>query len=84
MRRNTVSVEKGYNVDDIVNIQSQLPGQLQEISVSEVEGKEYLEIQGHFLFVLANDFYKDELTAKQITEMESYLPENYEELFYTD
>jgi len=84
MRRNTVSVEKGYNIDDIVNIQNQLPRQLQEISVSEFEGKEYLEIQGHFLFVLANDFYKDELTAEQITEMERYLPENYGELFYTD
>jgi len=36
------------------------------------------------LFVLANDFYKDELTAEQITEMESYLPENYQEIFYTD
>ncbi len=84
MKRNTVTEEKGFNESDIFNIQTQLPTQLQEISVAPFEEFEYLEIQGHFLFVLANDFYKDELTSEQITEMESYLPENYQEIFYTD
>lgn len=84
MKRNTVTEEKGFNESDILNIQTQLPEQLQEISVAPFEEFLYLEIQEHFLFVLANDFYKDELTAEQITEMESYLPENYQEIFYTD
>lgn len=84
MRRNTVTVEKGYDENDILNIQSQLPSQLQDISVADIESEVYQNIQGHFLFVLAEDFYKDELTAEQITEMESYLPENYQEIFYTD
>ncbi len=84
MRRNTVTVEKGYDENDILNIQSQLPSQLQDISEADIEGEVYQNIQGHFLFVLAEDFYKDELTAEQITEMESYLPENYQEIFYTD
>jgi len=84
MRRNTVTAEKGYDENDILNIQSQLPSQLQDISVADIESEVYQNIQGHFLFVLAEDFYKDELTAEQITEMESYLPENYQEIFYTD
>jgi|TARA_B100000497_G_C7313140_1_gene210320 uncharacterized protein (DUF2267 family) len=84
MRRNTVTVEKGYDENDILNIQSQLPSQLQDISEADIESEVYQNIQGHFLFVLAEDFYKDELTAEQITEMESYLPENYQEIFYTD
>jgi hypothetical protein len=84
MRRNTVTAEKGYDENDILNIQSQLPSQLQDISVADIESEVYQNIQGHFLFVLAEDFYKDELTAEQITEMESYLPENYQEIFYTN
>ena len=84
MKRNTVTEEKGFNESDILNIQTQLPEQLQEISVAPFEEFVYLEVQEHFLFVLANDFYKDELTAEQINEMESYLPENYQEIFYTD
>jgi uncharacterized protein (DUF2267 family) len=84
MRRNTVTAEKGYDENDILNIQSQLPSQLHDISEADIESEVYENIQGHFLFVLANDFYKDELTAEQITEMESYLPENYQEIFYTD
>ena len=84
MKRNTVTEEKGFNESDILNIQNQLPEQLQEISDVAFESEVYLEIQEHFLFVLANDFYKDELTAEQITEMESYLPEDYQEIFYTD
>lgn len=84
MRRNTVKAEKGFDESDILNIQRQLPGQLQEVSGVEIESDLYENTQQHFLFVLANDFYKDELTAEQITEMESYLPENYQEIFYTD
>jgi hypothetical protein len=36
-------------------------------------------IKDHFKYVLAQDIYKNALTAEQIADMESYLPENYED-----
>ena len=32
----------------------------------------------HFKYILAQDIYKNALTAEQLTEVESYLPENYQ------
>jgi len=56
-------------------ITSQIPDQLSQIGSDEnVEA-----IKEHFKWVLANDFYKDELSAEQIAEMESYLPSDYQE-----
>jgi len=56
-------------------ITSQIPDQLAQISDEEnVE-----VIKEHFKWVLANDFYKDELSAEQITQMESYLPSDYQD-----
>jgi|TARA_Y100000033_G_scaffold49060_1_gene56782 hypothetical protein len=56
-------------------ITSQIPEQLNQIGADEnVEA-----IKDHFKWVLANDFYKDELSAEQITEMESYLPSDYQD-----
>jgi hypothetical protein len=56
-------------------ITSQIPDQLSQIGSDEnVES-----IKEHFKWVLANDFYKDELSAEQISEMESYLPSDYQE-----
>ena len=56
-------------------ITSQILDQLSQIGADEnVEA-----IKDHFKFVLANDFYKDELSAEQITEMESYLPSDYQD-----
>ena len=53
----------------------QIPDQLSQISSDEnVE-----VIKEHFKWVLANDFYKDELSAEQIAEMESYLPSDYQD-----
>ena len=56
-------------------ITSQIPDQLAQISDDENTDA----IKDHFKFVLANDFYKDELSAEQITEMESYLPSDYQD-----
>ena len=56
-------------------ITSQIPDQLLQIGSDEnVE-----VIKEHFKWVLANDFYKDELSAEQIAEMESYLPSDYQD-----
>lgn len=83
MKRNTITVEQGYTQDDIDNITTQLPYQLSEISELSQGDEVYEDIEIHFLFVLANDFYKNALTAEQIADMERYLPENYQDL-YTD
>jgi len=51
----------------------QIPDQLAQIAEEDnVEA-----IKDHFKWVLANDFYKDELSSEQISEMESYLSDNY-------
>ena len=56
-------------------IARQIPDQLSQISADEnIEA-----IKDHFKWVLANDFYKDELSAEHITEMESYLPSDYQD-----
>jgi hypothetical protein len=36
-------------------------------------------IETHFKYILAQDIYKNALTAEQITQVESYLPENYQD-----
>ena len=58
-------------------ITSQIPDQLAQIA----DNKNVEPIKDHFKFVLANDFYKNELSAEQITEMESYLPSDYQDDF---
>ena len=53
----------------------QIPDQLAQIAEEEnVEA-----IRDHFKWVLANDFYKDELSANQISEMESHLDSDYQD-----
>lgn len=74
MFRNIVTPE---NTDESHKtlIARQIPDQLSQISADEnIEA-----IKDHFKWVLANDFYKDELSAEQITEMESYLPSDYQD-----
>lgn len=79
MKKNSITAEKGYNQSDIDNIKFQLPNQLLEIADSNTSEKQIENVKIHFKFVLANDFYKNELTAEQIADMESYLPENYKD-----
>jgi hypothetical protein len=74
MYRNTITSENTEESHKEV-ITSQIPDQLSQISSNEnVEA-----IKDHFKWVLANDFYKDQLSAEQITEMESYLPSDYKD-----
>ena len=54
-----------------------IPSQI-DWQIAQAEANENLEnIKTHFKWVLANDFYKNELTAEQITKMEGFLPANY-------
>lgn len=76
MYRNTITTENTEESHKEV-ITSQIPEQLQQIGADDnVEA-----IKTHFKWVLSNDFYKNELTAEQITEMESYLPSDYADAY---
>jgi len=74
MYKNVITSENTEETHKEV-ITSQIPDQLSQIGSDEnVEA-----IKEHFKWVLANDFYKDELSAEQISEIESYLPSDYQE-----
>ena len=74
MYRNVITSENTEDSHKEV-ITLQIPDQLAQIAEEEnVEA-----IKDHFRWVLANDFYKDELSAKQISEMESHLDSDYQD-----
>lgn len=56
---------------------NQIDNQLNLASDDETSNEDLDILKNHFKWVLANDFYKDELTSEQILEMESYLPNDY-------
>jgi len=74
MYRNVVTSENTEESHKAV-ITSQIPDQLAQIADDENTDA----IKEPFKFVLANDIHKDELSAEQITEMESYSPSDYQE-----
>ena len=74
MYRNVITSENTEDSHKEV-ITLQIPDQLAQIAEEDnVEA-----IKEHFRWVLANDFYKDELSAKQISEMESHLDSDYQD-----
>jgi len=76
MYRNVVTTENTEESHKEV-ITLQIPSQLSQIGADE----NVQAIKEHFKWVLTNDFYKSELTAEQITEMESYLPSDYQDQY---
>jgi len=58
-------------------IVSQVDGQLAEAADSETTAEKLQILKDHFLWLLSNDFYKDECSAEQVAGMESYLPADY-------
>ena len=72
MYKNTITSDNTPDSHKAVII-GQIDGQLAQIANDEnIEA-----IKTHFEWVLTNDFYKNELSAEQISSMESYLPDNY-------
>tara|TARA_Y100001937_G_scaffold96403_1_gene131059 strand:- start:31 stop:276 length:246 start_codon:yes stop_codon:yes gene_type:complete len=72
MYKNTITSDNTPDSHKAV-IVGQIDGQLAQIADDEnIEA-----IKEHFKWILANDFYKNECSAEQITSMESYLPANY-------
>jgi len=72
MYKNAVTSENTPDSHKAVII-NQIDGQLAQIAA----GDNVDAIKTHFEWVLANDFYKNELSSDKITEMESYLDANY-------
>tara|TARA_R100000995_G_scaffold74677_1_gene43803 strand:+ start:76 stop:321 length:246 start_codon:yes stop_codon:yes gene_type:complete len=72
MYRNSVTSDNTPDSHKAV-IAGQIDGQLAQASADE----NLDAIKEHFKWVLANDFYKNELSSEQISSMESYLPANY-------
>jgi len=72
MYRNTVTPDNTPDSHKAV-IAGQIDGQLAQAAADE----NLDAIKEHFKWVLANDFYKNELSAEQISSMESYLPADY-------
>ena len=74
MYRNIITSENTEDSHKEV-ITSQIPDQLAQIA----EDDNVEAIKDHFKFVLANDFYKDELSSEQVAEMESHLDSDYQD-----
>ena len=74
MYKNVITAENTLDSHKEV-ITSQIPEQLAQIA----EDDNVEAIKDHFKFVLANDFYKDELSSEQIAEMESHLDSDYQD-----
>jgi hypothetical protein len=72
MYKNAVTSENTPDTHKVV-ITSQIDFQLEQIKA----GDNVDAIKTHFEWVLANDFYKNELSNEKITEMESYLDADY-------
>ncbi len=62
-------------------IVSQVDGQLAEAADEETTAEKLQILKDHFLWLLANDFYKNECSAEQISVMESYLPADYADAY---
>ncbi len=58
-------------------IVGQIDDQLAEAADSETTEEKLQCLKDHFLWLLSNDFYKDECSDEQISGMESYLPADY-------
>ena len=76
MYRNTITSENTPDSHKAV-IVDQVDGQLAEAADEDTSAEQLQCIKDHFLWLLANDFYKNECSAEQISGMESYLPADY-------
>ena len=78
MFKNVITSENTPNSHKEV-IVSQVDGQLAEAADSETSAEQLQCLKDHFKWLLANDFYKSECSAGQVSGMESYLPADYKD-----
>jgi len=80
MYKNVITSENTPDSHKAV-IVDQVDGQLAEAADSETSADQLQRLKDHFLWLLANDFYKDECSAEQVSGMESYLPADYKDSY---
>ena len=76
MYKNVITSENTEDSHKAV-IVGQVDGQLAQAADSETSAEQLQCLKDHFLWLLANDFYKVECSAEQVSDMESYLPADY-------
>lgn len=76
MYRNTITSENTPDSHKAV-IVNQVDGQLAEAADEDTSADQLQVLKDHFKWLLANDFYKNECSAEQVSGMESYLPADY-------
>tara|TARA_R110002072_G_C7538392_1_gene497997 strand:+ start:13 stop:270 length:258 start_codon:yes stop_codon:yes gene_type:complete len=80
MYKNVITSENTEDSHKAV-IVGQVDGQLAEAANSETSADQLQCLKDHFLWLLANDFYKVECSAEQVSDMESYLPADYADAY---
>ena len=76
MFKNTITSENTPDSHKAVVV-GQVDDQLAEAADSETSAEQLQCLKDHFLWLLSNDFYKDEWSAAQVGGMESYLHSDY-------
>jgi len=76
MYKNTITSENTPDSHKAV-IVGQVDGQLAEAADENTSADQLQCLKDHFKWLLANDFYKNECSAEQVSDMESYLPADY-------
>ena len=80
MYKNAITSENTEDSHKAV-IVGQVDGQLAQAADSETSADQLQCLKDHFLWLLANDFYKVECSAEQVSDMESYLPADYADAY---
>ena len=78
MYKNVITSENTPDSHKAV-IVSQVDGQLAQAADEDTSAEQLQCLKDHFLWLLANDFYKNECSAEQVASMESYLPADYKD-----
>jgi hypothetical protein len=78
MFKNVITSENTPNSHKEV-IVSQVDSQLAEAADKDTSAEQLQALKDHFKWLLANDFYKAECSAEQVSGMESYLPADYKD-----
>ena len=80
MFKNTITSENTPDSHKAV-IVGQVDGQLAQAADSETSADQLQCLKDHFLWLLANDFYKVGCSTEQVSDMESYLPADYADAY---
>jgi len=80
MYKNVITSENTPDSHKAV-IVNQVDDQLAQAADEETSAEQLQCVKDHFNWLLANDFYKEECSAEQVSSMESYLPADYADAY---